>query len=39
KYVSDYKDSWNTFIPATLFVYQMVPQSTTKYEPFELLYS
>jgi transposase InsO family protein len=38
KYVSDYEDSWDTFISAALFAYRTIPQSTTKYEPFELLY-
>ena len=38
KYVCDYENSWDTFISATLFVYRTIPQSTTKYELFELLY-
>jgi hypothetical protein len=38
KYVSDYGDTWDTFINAALFAYRTNQNSTTKYIPFKLLY-
>jgi hypothetical protein len=38
KYVSDYGDTWDTFLNAALFAYRTVQNSTTKYTPFKLLY-
>ncbi|CAG8520344.1 6068_t:CDS:2 [Dentiscutata erythropus] len=38
KYTCVYKESWDTFIHAALFAYHTVPQATTKYTPFQLLY-
>jgi hypothetical protein len=36
--VSDYGDTWDTFLNAALFAYRTVQNSTTKYTPFKLLY-
>jgi transposase InsO family protein len=38
KYVSDYGDTWDTFLNAALFAYRTNQNSTTKYTPFKLLY-
>jgi hypothetical protein len=38
KYVSDYGDTWDTFLNAALFAYRTVQNHTTKYTPFKLLY-
>ena len=38
KYTSDYKDQWDAFLPSALFAYRTLQQSTTKFEPFQLLY-
>ena len=38
KYVSDYSDTWDTFLNAALFAYRTVQNHTTKYTPFKLLY-
>lgn len=38
KYVSDYGDTWDTFLNASLFAYRTVQNSTTKYTPFKLIY-
>ena len=38
KYVSDYGDTWDTFLNASLFVYRTIQNSTIKYIPFKLIY-
>ena len=38
KYVSDYSDSWDTFLESALFAYRTTQNHTTKYTPFKLLY-
>jgi hypothetical protein len=38
KYVSDYDDTWDTFLNAALIAYRTVPNHTTKHTPFKLLY-
>src|SRR5438552_279023 len=38
KYVSDYGDTWDTFLNAALFAYRTVQNYTTKYTPFKLFY-
>ena len=38
KYVSDYGDSWDTFLESALFAYRTTQNHTTKYTPFKLLY-
>ena len=38
KYVSDYGNSWNTFLESALFAYHITTNYTTKYTPFKLLY-
>ena len=38
KYVSDYGDSWDTFLESALFAYRTTTNHTTKYTPFKLLY-
>ena len=38
KYVSDYGDTWDTFVDAALFAYRTTQNATTKYTPFKLLY-
>ena len=36
--MSDYGDTWDTFLNAALFAYRTVQNHTTKYTPFKLLY-
>ena len=36
--MSNYGDTWNTFLNAALFAYRTVQNHTTKYTPFKLLY-
>jgi hypothetical protein len=38
KYDSDHGNQWDTFLSSALFVYRTLQNSTTKYEPFQLLY-
>ena len=38
KYIHDYEDIWDIFIPSALFAYQTILQLTTKYDLFELIY-
>jgi hypothetical protein len=38
KYVSDTGDNWDQWLPYLLFAYREVPQASTGYSPFELLY-
>ena len=38
KYASDQPENWDAYIPAALFAYRTIPQATTKYEPFQLVY-
>jgi transposase InsO family protein len=38
KYAHEQPDKWDSFLSAALFAYRTLPQSTTKYEPFQLMY-
>jgi len=38
KYVSDYGDTWDTFLESALFAYRSLQNHTTKHSPFKLLY-
>ena len=38
KYVSDTVDNWDQWLPYLLFAYREVPQVSTGYSPFKLLY-
>ena len=38
KYASNHPEAWDTFLPSALFAYRTLSQSTTKYEPFQLMY-
>ena len=38
KYVSEEGQDWNKLLPYLLFTYREVPQASTGYSPFELLY-
>ena len=38
KFVSDTGSDWDQWLPYLLFAYREVPQASTRYSPFELLY-
>ena len=38
KYVSKQPNIWDTYLPYLLFAYREVPQASTGFSPFELLY-
>jgi hypothetical protein len=38
KYVSRQSNIWDTYLPYLLFAYREVPQASTGFSPFELLY-
>ena len=38
KYASEFPKAWDKFIPYLLFAYREVPQASTGFSPFELLY-
>ena len=38
KFAADEPESWDKYIPYLLFAYQEVPQASTGFSPFELLY-
>lgn len=39
KYVSDTGKDWDTWLPFLLFAYREVPQASTGFSPFELIYA
>ena len=39
KFAHDDPDGWDTYLPYLLFAYKEVPQSSTGFSPFELIYS
>ena len=39
KFAHDDPDDWDTYLPYLLFAYREVPQSSTGFSPFELIYS
>ena len=39
KFAHDDPDGWDTYLPYLLFAYREVPQSSTGFSPFELIYS
>lgn len=38
KIASEYPDTWDTLLPAVLFAYREVPQDTSGFSPFQLVY-
>ena len=38
KLCSDYPQDWDRYLPAVLFAYREIPNDSTKFSPFELLY-
>lgn len=38
KVTNEHPENWNSFLPAILFAYREVPQKSTGFSPFELVY-
>jgi len=39
KYIQQFEEDWDIFIPSILFAYQTMQHNTTKYKPFFLIYN